>query len=217
MCQIILLIFIVFYLTLRLLSWKNSILSCTLVFCKPPRNTKKNKGPAFVLNNSIFLYGVEVTKLSSTITDHFHCPCVQALRDCLKCIQGQGECMVQPSVLNKEQQKNTHSYPTCSRASIQTKQVQARKSARSQGRRIKIRFFGYAQYKGRTMLFVTELLWMIDLARQLFIKIYEDTGPVNKNPPPPEIPYTTLRERVHKSSAIVSVQTIESHLPSKNY
>lgn len=50
--QIILLIFIVFYLTLCLLSWENSILSW--VSCKPPQNTKKREGPAFVLKRLCF-------------------------------------------------------------------------------------------------------------------------------------------------------------------
>lgn len=42
------------------------------------------------------------------------------------------------------------------RASIQTKQAQARKPAGSQGRKIKISFFRGKQCKGNKMLFVTE-------------------------------------------------------------
>ena len=91
-----------FYLILHFLSWKNNVLSCAWVSWKPPQNTKKNEGPAFVLNdsNSIFLYGVEVTKLSSTITNCFHCPHVGVLRDW----NGfkEQECTVQPSALNKK-------------------------------------------------------------------------------------------------------------------
>lgn len=146
-----------FYLTLCLLSWENSILSCTRVSRKPPQNTKKREGPAFVLNDSVFLCDADVAKLSSTVTGYFHCSRAPVLRDCLRCIQGLGECTVQPSVLNKEQQKtHTSTQRAPSRALIQTKQVQARKPAGNQGRRTEIRLFGCARCKGSAMLFVMD-------------------------------------------------------------
>lgn len=62
--------------------------------------------------------------------------------------RNRGEYTVQPSILNKNKRKILTSIQhESNRASMQTKQAQARKPAGIQGRKIKIKFFRGEQHK----------------------------------------------------------------------